>query len=67
MRSLTLFPRIVGHGDLVKARGLLFFAKKQLFILENLMTFQKLKQDVRRLEFADGTKIECVINNGLRS
>ena len=62
---INLLPRIVGHGDLVKAKMLLFFAKKQLNILHGSMQFQKLKQSVRRLSFPDGTNIVCNINHGI--
>lgn len=52
--------KIVIEGDLVEGRRLVGYAKSQMAILENQMSFQKLKQGHRKLnDPASGVVIEC--------
>lgn len=50
----------VPSGDKFKASQLWGEGRHQLSILKNLMSFQKLQQDQRTVEFEDGTIIKCL-------
>ena len=52
-------PRIILHGDLEEANLRVREGIRQLNILKNLMGFQRLDQDVRRVRYTDGSEITC--------
>jgi hypothetical protein len=52
-------PKIILRGNHEAAREMAREGMRQLDILKNLMSFGKLKQDVRRVEFIDGSEIIC--------
>lgn len=52
-------PRIILRGDKEAANLMSREGMRQLDILKNLMSFQKLKQDVRRVRFVDRSEIIC--------
>ncbi|MCK9408267.1 MAG: hypothetical protein M0R68_03955 [Bacteroidetes bacterium] len=63
-------PRIILYdqaGDLEREKELTAFANNQLFILKDLMKFQNLAQDQRRVELVDGSVIvvKSVYNNDI--
>jgi hypothetical protein len=53
------FPRVILRGDEEAASHMSREGIRQLAILKNLMNFQNLKQDVRRVRFIDGSEIIC--------
>ena len=52
-------PRIILTGDEEEASHRVREGIKQLGILKGLMGFQKLKQDVRKVRYTDGSEITC--------
>lgn len=52
-------PRIIVDGDTNKARGYIGQALSQMRILDNAMSFQSLKQGVRRVWLSADVYVEC--------
>jgi hypothetical protein len=59
MLPIDRLPRIKLEGDTEKASDLWRIALLELQKLKNLMSFQNLEQDIRRVVFPDGTVIQC--------
>lgn len=57
--EVSQIPRIIYDGDIEAASHLAREGMQQLNILKSLMSFNKLQQDVRRVEYIDGSRIVC--------
>ena len=54
-----MLPRLITSGDHEEARLMFREGVRQLDILKGLMKFGELKQDVRKVNFSDGSEIIC--------
>lgn len=62
-----ILPSVTLEGDVIRAETMRGFALSQLRTLHNAMSFQDLKQDVRRINLADGSAVEVKSNWSLDS
>lgn len=60
-------PRIILEGDEESARHMAREGIRQLDILKDLMGFRSLQQDVRRVEYIDGSRIVCTSQFGINT